>query len=97
MKDKAPLLKYRQLIERQMERFKIIERETKTKAYSKEGLLGISAKVDPAQREKDDCRSWLHETIDKLQQQKEQCEASIDQLSSKRKKVAKADQGEILV
>jgi len=95
VKDKAPLLKYRQLIERQMERFKIIERETKTKAYSKEGLLGISAKVDPAQREKDDCRSWLHETIDKLQQQKEQCEASIDQLSSKRKKVAKADQEQI--
>merc|ERR1712106_710118 len=54
VKDKAPLLKYRQLIERQMERFKIIERETKTKAYSKEGLLGISAKVDPAQRDKDE-------------------------------------------
>ena len=67
------------------------------KAYSKEGLLGISAKVDPAQREKDDCRNWLHETIDKLQQQKEQCEASIDQLSSKRKKISKADQGTFFV
>ena len=33
MKDKAPLLKYRQLIERQMERFKVIERETKTKEW----------------------------------------------------------------
>ena len=56
--------------------------------------MGISAKVDPAQREKDDCRNWLHETIDKLQQQKEQCEAEIDQLqSSKRKKISKADQG----
>ena len=68
--------------------------DTNLKAYSKEGLMGISAKVDPAQREKDDCRNWLHETIDKLQQQKEQCEAEIDQLqSSKRKKISKADQG----
>ena len=54
-----------------------------------------SSKVDPAQREKDDCRKWLHDTIDKLQQQKEQCEASIDQLQSgKRKKISRADQGE---
>ena len=25
----------------QMERFKVVERETKTKAYSKEGVLGL--------------------------------------------------------
>lgn len=93
VKDKSNLLKYRQLIERQMERFKIIERETKTKAYSKEGLSGISTKVDPAQREKDDCRTWLHETIEKLQQQNEQFEATIDQVNSgKKKKLSRADQ-----
>ena len=34
----------RKLIETQMERFKIVERETKTKAYSKEGLTN-SARV----------------------------------------------------
>ena len=33
----------------QMERFKIVERETKTKAYSKEGLTN-SARMDPAER-----------------------------------------------
>ena len=106
-----------------MERFKIIERETKTKAYrnryirhpgigteslkwtqnyqiwyktgkSKEGLSGISTKVDTAQREKDDCRTWLHETIEKLQQQNEQFEATIDQVNSgKKKKLSRADQG----
>jgi CCR4-NOT transcription complex subunit 3 len=34
-----------------MERFKVVERETKTKAYSKEGLGQVS-KVDPEQRKK---------------------------------------------
>lgn len=41
-----------------MERFKIVERETKTKAYSKEGL-GLAQKVDPAQKEKEDVGTWL--------------------------------------
>ena len=41
-----------------MERFKIVERETKTKAYSKEGL-GAAAKLDPQQREKEDITHWL--------------------------------------
>ena len=41
-----------------MERFKVVERETKTKAYSKEGLGG-AAKVDPKEKEKDDLNAWL--------------------------------------
>lgn len=36
----------------------MVERETKTKAYSKEGL-GLAQKVDPAQREKEDTGQWL--------------------------------------
>merc|ERR1719492_406183 len=51
IKDKSTLMENRKLIETQMERFKIVERETKTKAYSKEGL-GLAAKIDPATREK---------------------------------------------
>lgn len=43
---------------KQMERFKIVERETKTKAYSKEGL-GAAQKLDPAQKEKDEMNGWL--------------------------------------
>jgi hypothetical protein len=42
----------------QMERFKIVERETKTKAYSKEGL-GAAAKMDPREKEKDEVLGWL--------------------------------------
>jgi len=41
-----------------MERFKVIERETKTKAYSKEGL-GAATKVDPKEREKEEITIWL--------------------------------------
>lgn len=49
----------------QMERFKVVERETKTKAYSKEGL-GAAQKLDPAQKEKDEVTNWLANSIDAL-------------------------------
>lgn len=49
----------------QMERFKVVERETKTKAYSKEGL-GAAQKLDPAQKEKDEVSNWLANSIDTL-------------------------------
>lgn len=48
-----------------MERFKIVERETKTKAYSKEGL-GAAQKLDPAQKERDETREWLVSKIHSL-------------------------------
>ena len=41
-----------------MERFKVVERETKTKAYSKEGLGG-AVKVDPKEKQKDDTLAWI--------------------------------------
>lgn len=48
-----------------MERFKVVERETKTKAYSKEGL-GAAQKLDPAQKEKEEISTWLVQAIDAL-------------------------------
>lgn len=55
-----PLLStlYQLYSQQQMERFKVVERETKTKAYSKEGL-GLAQKVDPAQKEKEEVGQWL--------------------------------------
>ena len=38
VKDKDSLLDYRRLIETKMEAFKVVEKETKTKTFSKEGL-----------------------------------------------------------
>jgi CCR4-NOT transcription complex subunit 3 len=49
VKDTAPLLESRKNIERRMEAFKVVERETKTKAYSKEGLLR-DEKLTPEER-----------------------------------------------
>ncbi|KAG8330776.1 CCR4-NOT transcription complex, subunit 3 [Homalodisca vitripennis] len=65
IKDKSTLLDYRKLIETQMERFKVVERETKTKAYSKEGL-GAAQKMDPAQKEREEISTWLVTSIDAL-------------------------------
>lgn len=48
-----------------MERFKVVERETKTKAYSKEGL-GAAQKLDPAQKEREEICTWLVQAIDSL-------------------------------
>lgn len=48
-----------------MERFKVVERETKTKAYSKEGL-GAAQKMDPAQKEREEISAWLIQSISAL-------------------------------
>ena len=65
IKDKADLTKGRKDIERQMERFKVCEKEMKTKAFSKEGL-GQSAKQDPRERARAEIREWLNSTVDTL-------------------------------
>ncbi|XP_018795211.1 PREDICTED: CCR4-NOT transcription complex subunit 3 isoform X4 [Bactrocera latifrons] len=85
IKDKSQLLENRRLIETQMERFKIVERETKTKAYSKEGL-GAAQKTDPAQRKKDEARNWLTSSISSLQLQIDQYESEIESLLAAKKK-----------
>ncbi|XP_066531546.1 CCR4-NOT transcription complex subunit 3b [Hoplias malabaricus] len=85
IKDKRQLVDNRKLIETQMERFKIVERETKTKAYSKEGL-GLAQKVDPAQKEKEEVGQWLTTTIDTLNMQVDQFESEVESLSAQTRK-----------
>uniref|UniRef100_A0AAY4DU12 CCR4-NOT transcription complex subunit 3 n=1 Tax=Denticeps clupeoides TaxID=299321 RepID=A0AAY4DU12_9TELE len=85
IKDKRQLVENRKLIETQMERFKIVERETKTKAYSKEGL-GLAQKVDPAQKEKEEVGQWLTNTIDTLNMQVDQFESEVESLSVQTRK-----------
>ncbi|KAG4401823.1 hypothetical protein GLYMA_02G071300v4 [Glycine max] len=53
------LVDARKIIEREMERFKICEKETKTKAFSKEGL-GQQPKTDPREKAKSETRDWLN-------------------------------------
>ncbi|CAL4077612.1 unnamed protein product, partial [Meganyctiphanes norvegica] len=96
IKDKSQLLENRKLIETQMERFKVVERETKTKAYSKEGL-GAAQNKDPAQREREDVNSWLSASIDSLNIQMDQYESEIESLmaTGKKKKMDKDKQDRI--
>lgn len=63
----------------------MVERETKTKAYSKEGL-GAAQKLDPAQREKDEISQWLQTSIAGLQLQIDQFESEIESLLAGKKK-----------
>lgn len=93
IKDKSALLENRRLIETQMERFKVVERETKTKAYSKEGL-GAAQKMDPAQREKEEISSWLTSSISSLQIQIDQFECEIESLIAGKKKKLDKDKQE---
>ncbi|WZZ38565.1 hypothetical protein YC2023_034824 [Brassica napus] len=59
------LVDARKLIEREMERFKICEKETKTKAFSKEGL-GQQPKTDPKEKAKSETRDWLNNVANKV-------------------------------
>lgn len=87
IKDKNALVENRRLIETQMERFKVVERETKTKAYSKEGL-GAAQKLDPAQREKEEINQWLNSSLRLLQDQIDTYESEIESLVAGKKKRA---------
>ncbi|XP_050532523.1 CCR4-NOT transcription complex subunit 3 isoform X2 [Daktulosphaira vitifoliae] len=95
IKDKTALLDYRKLIETQMERFKVVERETKTKAYSKEGL-GAAQKLDPAQKEREEISAWLTQSIESLNIQIDQYECEMESLLVGKKKRLDKDKQEKL-
>ena len=84
IKDKKSLMDARKIIEREMERFKVCEKETKTKAFSKEGL-GQQPKTDPRERARGEAREWLNRVVDELQAQQDTFEAEIESLSAQKK------------
>ncbi|TQV95260.1 hypothetical protein V2A60_009696 [Cordyceps javanica] len=85
IKDKAPLLDHRKLIETQMEKFKAVEKAMKTKAYSKEGL-SAAAKLDPKEQAKVEAGEFLSNMVDELEQQIETLEAESEQIQATMKK-----------
>ncbi|ORZ24168.1 Not1 N-terminal domain, CCR4-Not complex component-domain-containing protein [Absidia repens] len=85
IKDKRALLDNRKLIESQMERFKAIEKEMKTKAFSKEGLLQRE-KMDPKEKEKVDACDWISSTVDELSRQIETAEFELETLQGSTRK-----------
>jgi len=89
VKDKNNLLENRRLIENAMERFKTVEKDMKTKAFSKEGLS--MERIDPKQKEKNESSDFLHQMLEELERQCEKHEARIDQIQSSGKKGKKLD------
>jgi CCR4-NOT transcriptional regulation complex NOT5 subunit len=77
IKDKRPLMDARKLIETEMERFKVCEKEFKTKAFSKEGLAS-APKEDPKEKEKNKTRKWVGTALDNLQESKDKFEAELE-------------------
>lgn len=80
IKDKSSLTQARADIERRMERFKALEKEAKTKAFSKEGLQAAAARSDPRERARNEMREWLNGVVDLLNEQIEGFEAEIEDL-----------------
>lgn len=85
IKDKAPLLEHRRLIETQMEKFKAVEKAMKTKAYSKEGL-SAAAKLDPKEQAKLEAGEFLSQMVDELEQQIETLEAESESIQATMKR-----------
>lgn len=79
------LMDARKLIEREMERFKICEKETKTKAFSKEGLVQ-QPKTDPKEKAKSETRDWLNNGVTELESQIDNFEAEMEGLFVKKGK-----------
>lgn len=88
IKDKRQLLDARKQIEREMERFKVCEKETKTKAFSKEGL-NQAMKMDPKEKAKQEMRDWLTNTVETLSTQVDEFDYEMDGIQSNMKKKEK--------
>ena len=78
----------------QMEKFKAVEKEMKTKAFSKEGL-SIGTKLDPKEKEKLEACQFLSGMVEELERQVETLEAEEEALQANVKKgkkdIGKAD------
>jgi CCR4-NOT transcription complex subunit 3 len=73
-----------------MERFKAVEKEMKTKAYSKEGLQ-LASKIDPKDRERMEMVEFLQHMNEELERQIEMIEAEMESMAVIGKKSKKAD------
>ena len=75
----------------EMEKFKAVEKEMKTKAFSKEGL-NATAKMDPKEKEKMEACDFLGNMVEELDRQIETLEAEEEVLQATVKK-GKKDNG----
>ena len=66
-----------------MEQFKAVEKEMKTKAYSKEGL-SAAARLDPKEKEKVDICNFLSNMVEELERQIETFEDGLANIRNMR-------------
>ncbi|CAK4082613.1 unnamed protein product [Aphanomyces euteiches] len=90
VKDKRPLMETRRLIESKMEEFKVCEKETKTKAYSKEGLAQAE-RLDPAEQAKQNTIGWIQEDLTQFAEQIDSMECELERLRGGKGKKNKSD------
>lgn len=90
IKDKGPINEARRLIENEMERFKVLEKEMKIKAFSKEGL-NQATKLDPKEKERMELGNWINEVVDKLNTGIDAFEAEGETIRLSAKKNKKLD------
>lgn len=64
-----------------MEQFKICEKDTKTKAYSKEGLAR-EARTDPKEIEREEKRCWLNDCLERLGDLIDSIEVDVEKLTT---------------
>ncbi|RMZ89973.1 hypothetical protein DV736_g2806, partial [Chaetothyriales sp. CBS 134916] len=95
VKDKSQLMEYRKKIEKCMETFKAVEKEMKTKAFSKEGL-SQNVKMDPKEKERQELCDFLSDQVDEINRiLTEELEPEVSSLQvalkKKQRDTAKAD------
>jgi len=92
VKNKRPLAEARKSIENEMERFKILEKETKTKAYSKEGLSQVLKKnrKENAKDPKAVTSEWIDKMKETLQEQIDEYESKVESFKGVGKKKIEA-------
>lgn len=64
-----------------MEEFKVCEKETKTKAFSREGLAR-EEKLNPRELEKEEKRSFIQSVVDRIEAVVDIVEADLEKLTN---------------
>ncbi|PJF20038.1 Not CCR4-Not complex component domain-containing protein [Paramicrosporidium saccamoebae] len=90
LKDKQAINEARRSIELEMEKFKVLEKEMKIKAYSKEGL-SQAAKLDPRELEKLKVAQWINTAVDRLSTQNDALETELEGLQMAARKTKRLD------
>jgi CCR4-NOT transcription complex subunit 3 len=73
------------LIEVKMEEFKVCEKETKTKAFSKEGLAR-EERLNPREVEKEEKRLFILSVVERIEGVVESLEADVEKMSNTKAK-----------